>query len=73
MEGIHSPAEGHIETGKGHIIKTRDGVVVLVAIFIGLFIGSIRWWHRPTDCSSDCEVFLRVLNSTLMWPRFCSF
>ena len=56
MEGIYSPAEGHAEAGKGHIIKTRYGVVAVVSIFfICLFIDLIRWWHRPTD--SDCEVF----------------
>ena len=33
MEGIYSPAEGHAEAGKGHIIKTRYGVVVVVIIF----------------------------------------
>ena len=33
MEGIYSPAEGHVEAGKGHIIKTRYGVVVVVSIF----------------------------------------
>ena len=33
MEGIDSPAEGHVEAGKGHIIKTRYGVVAVVSIF----------------------------------------
>ena len=41
------PAEGHVEAGKGHIIKTRYGVVAVVSIFfICLFIDLIRWWHR---------------------------
>ena len=48
MEGIYSPAEGHVEAGKGHIMKTRYAVVVVESIF-----DLIRWWHRPTDC----EVF----------------
>ena len=33
IEGIYSPAEGHVEAEKGHIIKTRYGVVVVVSIF----------------------------------------
>ena len=33
MEGIYSPAEGHVKAGKGHIIKTRYGAVVVVSIF----------------------------------------
>ena len=33
MEGIYSPAEGHVEAGKGNIIKTRYGVVVVVSCF----------------------------------------
>ena len=33
MEGIYSPAKGHVKAGKGHIIKTRYGVVVVVSIF----------------------------------------
>ena len=37
MEGIYSLAEGYVEAGKGHIIKTRYGVVVVVSIFY-LFI-----------------------------------
>ena len=36
MGGIYSPAEGHVETGKGHIIKTRYGVVVVVGIFLSV-------------------------------------
>ena len=28
MERIYSPAEGQVEAGKGHIIKTRYGVVL---------------------------------------------
>ena len=31
--GIYSPAKGHVEAGKGHIIKRRYGVVVVVSIF----------------------------------------
>ena len=43
MEGIYSPAEGHVEAAKGHIITTRYGVVVVVSIFfICLFIDLIR-------------------------------
>ena len=71
MEGIYSPAEGHVEAGKGHIIKTRSGVVVVASIFLSVYlcIDLIRWWHshRPT------VGLLRVSNSNLMWPRFCSF
>ena len=33
MEGIYSPAKGHVKAGKGHIIKTRYGVAVVVSIF----------------------------------------
>ena len=38
MEGIYSPAEGHVETGKGHIIKTRYGVVAVVSIFLSVYL-----------------------------------
>ena len=45
--GLRKPTkvEGHVEAGKGHIIKTRYGVVVVVSIFIWLFIYLIRWWY----------------------------
>ena len=33
IDGIYRPAEGHVEAGKGHIIKTRYGVVAVVSIF----------------------------------------
>ena len=38
MEGIYSPAEGHVEAGKGHIIMTRYGVVVVVSIFLSVYL-----------------------------------
>ena len=38
MEGIYSPAEGHVEVGKGHIIKTRYGVVAVVSIFLSVYL-----------------------------------
>ena len=38
MEGIYSPAEGHVEAGKGHIIKTRYGVVAVVSIFLSVYL-----------------------------------
>ena len=42
IEGIYSPAEGHVEVGKVHIIKTSYGEY----FFICLFTDLIRWWHR---------------------------
>ena len=38
MEGIYSPAEGHVEAEKGHTIKTRYGVVVVVSIFLSVYL-----------------------------------
>ena len=38
MEGIYSPAEGHVEAGKGNIIKTRYGVVVVVNILLCVYL-----------------------------------
>ena len=33
IEGIYSPAEWHVKTGKGHIIKAKYGGVAVVSIF----------------------------------------
>ena len=38
IEGIYSPAEGHVEAGKGHIIKTRHGGVAVVSIFLSVYL-----------------------------------
>ena len=38
MEGIYSPAKGHLKAGKGHIIKTRYGVVVAMSIFLSVYL-----------------------------------
>ena len=38
MEGIYSPAKGHVKAGKGHIINTRYGVVVVMSIFLSVYL-----------------------------------
>ena len=38
MEEIYGPAEGHVEAGKGHIIKTRYGAVAVVSIFLSVYL-----------------------------------
>ena len=52
MGGIYSPAKGHVETGKGRIIKTRYGVVA------SIFYLSICLLNKMVAYSAtDCEVF----------------
>ena len=36
IKGIYSPAEGQVEAGKGHIIKTRYDVVVSIFLSVCL-------------------------------------